>query len=227
MTDSQTRRARRDARAEVKPGPKKREAPRRPLWQTALIGLALVAGALFVAFVLTGDGPPEQTETAAVEITGDQLPAIPREAGQDPAVGQAAPVASGSDFGGNDVPLLAEDQGTLVVFLAHWCPVCQREVPVIVDHFGDARPEGVRIMAVPTATDQSQGNYPPSAWLDAEDWPFGVMVDSPANQVGEAYGVVAYPAFVAVGPDGQVKARASGELPPAAMDQLVELARGE
>lgn len=225
MTDAQTRRDRRDARANVKPGPKRAEPRSRPLWQTALIGLALIAGALGVAFVLTGDGPPEQTETAAVEIEGADLPPIPRQpGGSDPGVGQPAPVVEGVDFGDNPVDLLAEDQGTLVVFLAHWCPVCQREVPVIVDEFGDDRPEGVRIMAVPTSTDATQGNYPPSAWLDAEGWPFGVLVDSPADQIARAYGVESFPAFVAVGADGTVRARVSGEVPPEGLQQLVEVA---
>lgn len=226
MTTAETRRARRDARPEVKPGPKRAEKVRRPLWQTALIGIALIAGALGVAFVLTGDGPPEQTETANVTIEGADLPAIPREpGGADPGVGEPAPVVEGVDFGGNPVDLLAEDQGTLVVFLAHWCNVCQREVPVIVDHLGDNRPEGVRLVGVPTSTDATQGNYPPSAWLDAEGWPFGVLVDSPADQIAKAYGVEAFPAFVAVGADGTVRARVTGEIPPEGLDQLVELAR--
>lgn len=228
MPSAESRRERRNARAEVKPGPKRAEQPRRPIWQTALIGLALVAGAIGVAFVLTGDGPPTQTETAAVEIEGDALPPIPSQAGgNDPAVGQPAPEVSGVDFGDNPVDLLAEDQGTVLVFLAHWCPVCQREVPVIVDHLGDNRPEGVRLVGVPTSTDPSQGNYPPSAWLEAEDWPFGVMVDSESNEVMRAYGVQAFPAFVAVGPDGTVRGRVSGEVPAEGIDQLVELARGE
>lgn len=226
MTDAQSRRARRDARKNVKPGPQKRAPQRRPVWQTALIGLALVAGAFLIAFVLTGDGPPEMTETAPVEITGDGLAPIPQDASQqDPAVGQPAPTASGVNFEDEPTDLLAEDRGTVVVFLAHWCPVCQREVPVIVDHLGESLPDDVRLVAVPTSTDPSQGNYPPSAWLDAQDWPFDVLVDSEDNELGNAYGVQAYPAFVVVGADGNVKLRGSGEIPPEGLDQLVEAAR--
>ena len=228
MTDAATRRERRETRTTAPtPGPKRRETPRRPLWQTILTGVAVIMVALFVAVTLTGPGAEEMTETGAVEISGDALAPIPQQPGTaDPAVGQPAPEASGLDFGGNDVGLLAEDQGTLLVFMAHWCNVCQREIPVVVDHFGDNRPEGVRIVGVPTSTDRTQGNYPPSAWLEAEEWPFGLMVDSAESELGQAYGVTAYPAFVAVGPDGEVRARVSGAVPPEGLDQLVDLARG-
>lgn len=219
------RRARRNARTAVKPGPRKRAPERRPVWQTALIGLAVVAVAFLVAVVLTGEGPPELTETAPVDVAGAPLTPIPSDGANDASVGQPAPTATGSDFDGATVDLLAEDGGTVVVFLAHWCPVCQREVPVVVDHLGESLPDDVRLVGVPTSTDPTQGNYPPSAWLDAEDWPFDVLVDSPANQLAKAYGVQAFPAFVAVGADGTVRLRGSGALPPAGLDQLVRSAR--
>lgn len=226
MTDAASRRERRDTREAVRPGPQRQGKARRPLWQTVLTGIAVIMVALFVAVTLTGQGAEEMTETAAVEIQGDALGPIPDGGASDPAVGQAAPTASGVNFDGNEVDLLADDQGTLLVFLAHWCPVCQREVPVVVDRFADDRPQGVSIVGVPTSTDRSQGNYPPSAWLlEAEDWPFGVLVDSDANELAQAYGVNAFPAFVAVGADGEVRARVTGEVPPEGLDQLVEAAR--
>lgn len=220
------RRARRDARAQVTPGPKKRAPERRPVWQTALIGLALVAGAFLVAVVLTGDGPPEMTETAPVDVTGEPLTPIPSDGGEDASVGQPAPQATGSDFDGDTVDLLSDDGGTVVVFLAHWCPHCQREVPVIVEHLGASLPDDVRLVGVPTSTDASQGNYPPSAWLEAEDWPFDVLVDSPADQLADAYGVQQFPSFVAVDADGEVTLRGTGELSTEGLDAVVEAARG-
>lgn len=226
MTETtQNRRDRRDQRKAVKPGPQKRTPERRPMWQTALIGLAVIAGAFLIAFIVTGDGPPEMTETAPVDVTGDTLTPIPADGTNDASVGAPAPEATGVDFEGEPVDLLADDGSTIVVFLAHWCPHCQAEVPVIVDHLGESLPEDVRLVGVATATDPTQGNYPPSAWLEAEDWPFDVMVDSLADQVAEAYGVQAYPAFVVVGEDGNVKLRGSGEVPSDGLDRMVEAAR--
>lgn len=225
--DTATRRDRRNARQQVKPGPRKRAPQRRPAWQTALIGLALVAGAFLVAFVLfTDDSAPELTETAPVDITGQALPAIPDDPANDPARGQPAPQASGVDFQDQPVDLLASDGGTIVVFLAHWCNVCQAEVPVIVDHLGGgALPDDVRLVGVPTSTGPTQGNYPPSDWLDREDWEFDVLVDSADNELAQTYGVGAFPSFVAVDAEGNVQARGVGALEPDALDALVEAAR--
>ncbi len=225
--DSTTRRDRRNARGQVRPGPQRRAPQRRPAWQTALVGLALVAGAFAIAFVLIGDdGAPELTETAPVEVTGDALPPIPENPADDPARGQAAPQATGVSFQDEPVDLLAGDGGTIVVFLAHWCNVCQAEVPVIVDHLGGGElPDDVRLIGVPTSTDRTQGNFPPSDWLDREDWAFDVLVDSPDDELARAYGVTAFPSFVAVDAEGNVQARGVGALEPSALDALVEASR--
>ncbi len=100
MTDADTRRARREARETVKPGPQRRAKERRPVWQTALIGLAVIAGAFLIAFIVTGQGVEEMTETAPVDVTGDPLTPIPSGGGDDASVGEPAPTATGVDFAG-------------------------------------------------------------------------------------------------------------------------------
>jgi len=46
------------------------------------------------------------------------------------------------------------------------------------------------------------------------NWPFAVMADSKTFTAADAYGLSAYPYFVAVSADGKVAGRATGELPP-------------
>ena len=46
----------------------------------------------------------------------------------------------------------AAGQPTLVVFLAHWCPHCQAEVPVIVKAIADWTIPEIRAVAVATGT---------------------------------------------------------------------------
>jgi hypothetical protein len=76
--------------------------------------------------------------------------------------------------------------------------------------------DGVDVTAVATGTvDQPDRNYPPSAWLKHEKWPFAVLADSEAGTAREAFGVSAYPFFVLVNADGTVAGRGSGELTPA------------
>jgi thiol-disulfide isomerase/thioredoxin len=189
-------------------------------------GILVLFVAAGIALAVTDEPASEQTETAAVQISGDVLSAIPREPGaQDEAIGLAAPGASGSSFTGGSVDLLNDDGGTVVVFLAHWCNVCQGEVPVIVDTLTpDNLPENVRVVAVPTGTSNLQPNYPPSAWLEREEWPFPLLVDSAEFDLASAYGVGAYPAFVVVGPDGDVRFRVTGALEPEQLQQLVQMA---
>ncbi len=188
-------------------------------------GAVLLIAAFGVAMALTGSGgPAEATEIAPVTITGDALLAFPAPGEADAGVGSTAPQVSGVDFDGNAVDLLSEDSSTIVVFLAHWCPHCRREVPVLVDELGGSLPDGVRLIGVATATRDTEANYPPSAWLDSEDWPFDVLVDSKDFEAAAAYGVNSFPAFAVVGPDGALLARGSGELSAEALQELVTIA---
>jgi thiol-disulfide isomerase/thioredoxin len=111
---------------------------------------------------------------------------------------------------------------TMVLFVAHWCPHCQREVPLVqqwVDQGG--LPEGVDLVSVSTAIDPSRPNYPPDAWLAREGWTAPVLVDAD-NSAAEAAGLTAYPFFVAVRADGTVVQRTSCELTTDQLDAIAE-----
>ena len=59
--------------------------------------------------------------------------------------------------------------------------------------------DGVDVTAVATGTDAAAPNYPPSAWLKREHWPFPVMADSTRSTAANAYGLSAYPVLRAGG----------------------------
>ena len=99
------------------------------------------------------------------------------------------------------------------MFVAHWCPHCQAEVPLLVALAKQGVFDGVKVSAVATGTNDAADNYPPSAWLKEVDWPFPVMADSKQGTAAQAYGLTGYPYFVLVNPDGTVAGRGSGELP--------------
>jgi hypothetical protein len=82
--------------------------------------------------------------------------------------------------------------------------------------------EGVDVTAVATGTTEEAPNYPPSAWLDREDWPFPVLADSPSGTAARAYGLPAYPYFVLVDADGKVAGRGTGEIPPDQIEANIE-----
>jgi len=122
--------------------------------------------------------------------------------------GNGSEVTIGPDSGGKP---------QVIVFVAHWCPHCQAEVPRLVQLADDGVFDGVQVSAVATATNEQADNYPPSAWLKNEKWPFPVLADDAKGTAAQAYGLSAFPYFVMVHADGTVAGRGTGELPE---DQL-------
>jgi thiol-disulfide isomerase/thioredoxin len=139
----------------------------------------------------------------------------------DPAVGRPAPEVTGSDFDGTPVAIKADGRPKVVIFLAHWCPHCQEEVPLIQAWVNaGAVPDGVDLASVATGIDPAAPNYPPDVWLAREGWTVPVIVD-PTNSVASAYGLTAFPFWVFIGADGNVRARTTGELPIADLEALI------
>ncbi|HET6949659.1 MAG TPA: TlpA disulfide reductase family protein [Acidimicrobiales bacterium] len=158
--------------------------------------------------------------TGTVEVSGTPLPALP-DSGDDPAVGQAFPTLTGVDQSGAPMTITADGRPKMIVFVAHWCPHCQREVPVVQDWVDEGNlPDWVDLVSVSTAIDPTRPNFPPDAWLADEGWTAPVLVDAD-NAAAEAAGLPAYPYFVAIDPEGKVVTRASGELSTEALDAIV------
>ncbi|MDE2991342.1 MAG: TlpA disulfide reductase family protein [Chloroflexota bacterium] len=187
-----------------------------------LVGLALAAGllVLLAACGEAGDG----ADAAAVrdpEVTGDPLPAFSPTA-PDRALGLPAPEVRGTNFAGSSVAIVNDGRLKAVVFLAHWCPHCQREVPDVqqwVDAGG--KPTSVDIYAVATAIDQTRSNYPPDAWLEREGWTSPVLVDT-NDSVLRAYGLTGFPTWVFISADGTVALRVAGALGAAQLKVLFQ-----
>ncbi len=195
-----------------------------------IIGAAVVVVALVGAIVIavtrsddTDDTSAAIVETNAVVIEGAPLPEL---VGVDQAVGATAPQATGTGFDGLRVELLEEGEPAVVGFFAHWCPVCQGEVEEISDHLDDVGvPDDVRIVGVSTGVRSDGDNYPPSAWFAREGWPTPVLLDDADGSLANAYGLPAFPLWVAVDADGQVAGRVSGAIGPEQFDALLDVAR--
>ena len=167
----------------------------------------------------------EAVETATVGLAGGPLPSAPTDSGviapaDDPAIGQEPPGASTLTPSGAETSVF-EGKPTVVVFLAHWCPHCQAEVPRIVEWANEGVvTDEVDLVAVTTAVDPGQPNYPPSEWLANEQWPGRVAVDSEIGEIASAYGISGFPYVVSIDAEGKVARRGSGELDK---DQFVEM----
>ena len=210
---------------------RRRRPVRRPpqgqpwLW----IALGVVAAVAAAVAVLASDGddgattPAGVEETRSVEVTGTPLSAF--EGGADLSLGQAIPEVQGASFDGTPVRIAGEGQPMVIAFLAHWCPHCQREVPLLTGYLEtNPLPDAVEVITVSTSTSPDRPNYPPSAWLAREGWPGPVLADSADGAAAQAFGLTSFPYFVAVNAAGEVVARTSGEISSSQFAELVELA---
>lgn len=185
--------------------------------------LVLVVLAALVAFALSGTASNGLAEPAraATGVSGSALPAFSDPAA-DPAIGQPIPTLTGRDLAGEAISIGPGDGPMVVVALAHWCSVCQAEVPVLVDYLeSTGMPDGVRLVALSTGIDAARPNYPPSTWLEREGWTAATMVDDASSRGLAALGMSAFPGFVFVDADGTVVQRHTGQLSAAAFDQAV------
>lgn len=155
-------------------------------------------------------------------------PALPpfSSTANDPGIGLQAPLVEGVDSDGAPVTIGGTETGpTMLVFLAHWCPHCQRELPLIVKLMTTGDLDGVRVVAVLTGTSSDRPNFPPQPWLVREGWTSDVLLDDAKTTAASTFGLSGYPYLVFLDTDGKVVARASGELPASDITGLAELAR--
>ena len=160
-------------------------------------------------------------ETAPVVIAGDPLPES-TESGDDAAIGLQAPQIAGSGFSGNEVVIAGGDGPQAIMFVAHWCPHCQNEVPAVqawVEETGGV--DGVEIIAVSTAVVSERPNYPPSAWFDGEGWSSLVMVDDDVASSLIAYGGRVIPFWVFLDAGGRVFHRIEGGVDVATLESVM------
>ena len=205
-----------------------------------IIGAAvLLAAAIAIGFSGGSDDATTQPKTTVegevasgefqpVIVDGDVLSPLGDGSGNpamDTAMGKTAPTLNGYTFAGNPVSITpgANSQPLMLVFLAHWCPHCNREVPRLIDWQEQGLvPEGLRVIGVTTASRNDQANWPPSDWIEEMKWPFEVFVDSEAGDAANAYGVDGFPFIAIVNAEGKIVGRHSGELELADLDAFVK-----
>lgn len=208
-----------------------------------IIGVAIVVAlaAAIAIFASGGDDTSGPTTTADiadggvapaefqdVKVEGDALDPLGKDA-TDPAKGKVGPNVSGYTHSGFPVSIkpATDGQPTLLVFLAHWCPHCNAEMPRLVKWYESGQvPDDLRVVGVTTSSREDQANWPPSEWMQSFKWPFEVLADSQTNQAGVSYGVDGYPFMVLLDKDGKVAARHSGEMEESEIPNFINTALG-
>ena len=184
-----------------------------------VVGLALV---VVLAIAIAGEEPVDASiGFGDPVVTGDPLP-IFNPAAADPVVGLTAPSALGADWEDNEVKIEADGRAKIVVFLAHWCPHCQAEVPVVQTWLDEGNlPDDVDMYSVVTSTDRLRPNWPPQDWLEEEGWTVPALMDNEIGTVAVNYGMSGTPFYVVLDGDNNVIRRASGEIGTAGLNALV------
>ncbi|MEZ5311899.1 MAG: TlpA disulfide reductase family protein [Microthrixaceae bacterium] len=171
-----------------------------------------------------------EREQAPIKVTGTPLASYPESQtvlvppAQDPAVGQTPPKLEGVSFDGSNVTIdPADGRAKVIIFLAHWCPHCQNEVPRIQNWINEGKqPKDVDIYAVSTSVSSDRVNYPPSKWILREDFGPQVLLDGADSPAAKAFSLPGFPYFVALNADGTVAQRGSGEVPIEQFEQVVK-----
>jgi cytochrome c biogenesis protein CcmG/thiol:disulfide interchange protein DsbE len=154
-------------------------------------------------------------EFGAVTVTGTPLPRF-TDAGSDPATGKPIPTVKGENFAGEPVTISpTTGRAQMVVFLAHWCPHCNREAPRLAGYLkanGGAPPANVDLTIVPTGSNAQAPNWPPSQWVVQMGLgSVNTLVDDQRQTAAAAFGLSAYPFIVMVDSNGKVVQRRAGE----------------
>jgi len=136
-----------------------------------------------------------------------------------------APTFSAPNENSEIISLEKNGNAKALLFLAHWCGYCQKELPIVQNLINTVGvPSGVEIIAVATAIDRGRENYPPQEWLADEGWSELQLYDL-EKEIGAAYGLNAFPYWVFLDKDLNVVARQTGNIPEnIVLAQLVQLA---
>jgi thiol-disulfide isomerase/thioredoxin len=211
----------------TKPAPGTKETKSKAtLWWIigGVVGLALI---VLLAMSIASEQPIDDSigyGDPAVE--GDILP-VYAAGTDDVAVGLTAPTVTGADWDGNAVSIEPDGTPKIVLFLAHWCPHCQNEVPVVQDWVDAGNlPDDVELISVATATDRLRPNWPPQDWLEEAGWTAPVVMDDEIGTVAGSYGMAGTPFWVVLDGDNTSLFRVSGEIPVDGLNAMVAIAQG-
>lgn len=174
----------------------------------------------------TSEGTDAAPAYGVVTVSGTALP--PFEQGvEDAALGQAVPEVNGEDFEGNPQAITANGSGKLIVALAHWCPYCNQELPVLRDWYDTTElPAGVEVILLNVFTDPTRDNYPPSTWLEEASWSGPLIVDDVSGSLASALGIQSVPYNLLVTPEGTVAGRITGGLTVEQLNSAIEYLAG-
>ena len=188
--------------------------------------VVLVLGvAIAIGVTLSSEPVAAGLPEGEITISGEPLPEFAGQNDLDIVAGLQAPIFSAPNENSEIISLEKNGNAKALLFLAHWCGYCQKELPIVQNLINTVGvPNGVEVIAVATAIDRGRENYPPQKWLADEGWSELQLYDL-EREIGAAYGLNAFPYWVFLDKDLNVVARQTGNIPEnIVLAQLVQLA---
>lgn len=190
--------------------------------QVSLVDASIEALAGDLATTTTSPPQPSASSPGAQAAPAGYLPRFD-PAQPDRALGLRLGAVSAPDaYSGGTVDIDPADGSKRIWMVwAHWCPYCQQELPVLAERYPTLLSEypDIEIATVTSSIDPSRGN-PLDAYLDAEQFPFPVLVDEDLDIAGR-FGVNAYPFWVITDGDGTVLLRIAGAVSETQFTDLI------
>lgn len=175
-----------------------------------LVGLVLI---VWMAWAIASETEVDESVAfGEVTVEGEALPTVDLTNG-DPALGLEAPTITATDLDGNPVTIGPDGRAKIVVLLAHWCPHCQAEVPVLQSWVeSGAVPDDVDIYAATVLTNRlrDSATWPPSEWLEREGWTIPTVKDDQNQTIASSYGLTGTPYYVILDGENNNLGRLSG-----------------
>ena len=118
-----------------------------------------------------------------------------------------------------------DERPTIFLFVAHWCPYCQNEIPVVKNWIQNEQlfEHGINVVLVVTNTNPDKSNNPPDLWLNRAEWEYPVIYDDNFSTLGKYFGVPAFPYWVFTEPDGTIAFRFAGSLSEEQLINIIDL----
>lgn len=198
------------------------------IWWIAggVVGFGLI---VWLAIAIAGESDVDESVVyGEVTVEGDPLPFL-QSGSPDAAIGLTAPTVTGESLDGEQLTIGPGENAKIIVMLAHWCPHCQAEVPIIQNWVeSGGLPGGVDIYGTTVLTNRLQDGdtWPPSEWLASEGWTIPTIKDDQAGSIVEAYGLQGTPTYVVLGPDNENLGRLSGEIGVDGLNAIANIAAG-
>jgi peroxiredoxin len=152
----------------------------------------------------------------AAPVLAQKMPKPPPREGLRP--GDLAYDFTLNDLNGKPVRLsgLRGDRVVMVVFWATWCVPCLQEMPALMDTYATYRDQGLEILGVVVAMDQTREGV--QEFVAKRKVPYPILWDADQKVMGR-YRVDAIPQIFLIGRDGVI--RYAGGVLPEGHDEMI------